>query len=177
MKRIKLTQPIITTRAAAEKLIGEIASLIIDHRKAAADLDAELLAVRQDYETDLSSLEKQIKEKTALAQQWADANPQEFGPHRALQMVHAEVGYRTGMPQCKPLPGFTWDRVLEKLQAFGYRDYIRTTEEVDKQKLITTRSELTEVFKKEIGIRIYQAETFFVEPKLTNQPSQISAAA
>lgn len=178
MARIKIVRPILKTRAEAEAMAREITELICAHRAATAEMDAKITSVREDYEETLAESKKAIDEKTTVLQAWADGNPEEFAGRKSIDMTHAVVGYRTGQPQAKTMPGWTWDRVLEKIKALpAFNVFLRVKEEVDKQGLIAARDSLPGQDLRSIGVRIVQDESFFVEPKLTEPAGKVVAEA
>jgi len=170
MSRIKLTAPIIQTRAAMEELVGEIAALTIEQRKLSAEMDRQLQAVREKFEVHLGELKKLVEEKTTVAQAWSEANPLEFGKRKSIDFVHGQVGFRTGTPKLKPLLKWKWDMVLEAVKInFWANGYLRTKEEVDKETLLADYSKATrtDLELRTLGVQVVQDESFFVEPKLT----------
>lgn len=174
MSRIKITKPVLRTRAEAEAMAREITELICRHRQKTAEMDVELTGVREAYEEDLSATKKAIDEKTTVLQAWADGNPGEFSGKKSLDMTHAVIGYRTGQPQAKTLSGWTWDRVLEKIKSLPpFGGFLRVKEEVDKQGLIAARDNLLGEDLRTIGVRIVQDESFFVEPKITESAGKM----
>ena len=165
--RIKLTQQI--NRPRAEELAGEIALLSLEKTTQITSMDRAITAVRERYEISLQTIDKVILEKTSLLETWAAANPDEFPKNRkSIDLVHAVVGYRTGMPKLKTLLRWTWAKVLEALQTSGESGYIRTKEDVDKEKILSdfAQNQLTAADLKVHGMLVVQDETFFVEPKL-----------
>lgn len=177
--RIKLPNTIIT-RARAEELLGEVATLKLEEREQQNDMDRELTAVRERYEGPLTALGKQIEEKTALLESWASSNPDEFPKNRkSIEMLHGIVGYRTGTPKLKTLPKWTWDRVLERIKSLGesVAAFVRTKEEVNKEALISaiTEGRLLTDEAKQLGVQVVQDESFFVEPRLQTQEARTVA--
>jgi phage host-nuclease inhibitor protein Gam len=171
--RIKHTQPVIRTREAMESLIGEIAALKNQQRLLTAAMDEQIQAVRGQYEAQLAAQNEALDQKMTLARLWSEANPQEFGTARSIETVHGVVGWRTGQPALKTLPGWTFDRVLQTLKAVCAAGYIRVKEEVHKQNLLADREALGPEKLRELGLRVVQEETFFVEPKLTEVPELV----
>src|SRR5574341_1447265 len=114
--RIKLKAPVIKSRAEMEALVREIAELTLDRNKQQIEMDQEITAIKERYETKLSQCNKALEEKTEVARAWAEANPAEFNGRKSLDLTHGSVGWRTGQPTLKTLSGWTWDRVLEKLK-------------------------------------------------------------
>lgn len=174
-KRIKITRPAIRSREEMESVVGEITLLKNNQKMATAKMDEEIHVVRERYEGNLAEIAKSLDEKMELARNWAEAHPAEFGNAKSIDMVEGRVGWRTGNPALKPLSGWTWDRVLEKLKALGglYLTYVRTKEEVNKQAILSDRETMPEM-PRLIGCRVVQEEEFFVEPKLTQVDNRIS---
>lgn len=175
-QRLKLTRPAIRSRAEMENLVGEIADLTLQQRALTNTLDTQIKAARERFEEPLAALAKSLDEKMAVAQDWAEANPADFGKLKSVEMVHGTVGWRTGQPALKTLAGWTWDRVLEKLKTLpAMLDFIRLKEEVNKAAILDARESLTPDALRALGVRVVQEEAFFVEPKLTPQVERISA--
>jgi phage host-nuclease inhibitor protein Gam len=164
--RIKLTAPTIRTREQLEALVGEIAALKNNELQLKSAMDAEIQAVRERYESDLAALTKDLDQKMESARAWAEANPAEFADRKSLDLVHAIIGWRTGMPQLKTLPGWTWDRVLCALRD-GMTQFVRTKQEVDKQSILANADTLGTDTLRLYGLRVIQDESFFLEPNLT----------
>ena len=96
-----------------------------------------------------------------------------FSKKKSLEMAHGVIGFRTGTPKLKTLKGFTWAKALVLVKEY-LRGYIRTSEEVAKDKLLADRELVVTVDGKEVpmreemarcGIEVAQDETFYVEPK------------
>jgi phage host-nuclease inhibitor protein Gam len=109
------------------------------------------------------------------ARVWAEANPREFGEGRSIQTVHGALGWRLGGPSLRTLTGWTWDRVKETLKAANAAGYLRVKEEVNKQNLLADRDAIGAEKLREIGVRVVQEESFFVEPNLTDIPGDTCA--
>lgn len=165
--RIRLTRSVVSTRADAEKVLGEIAADTADLNLLKASLDQELTTIRQKYEGRIDGLAKQIEQKSGLLQQWAEAAPEEFGGKKSIDFLHGRLGFRTGNPALKTLSGWTFKRVLEVID----RTFIRTKEELDKELVLAAhaRSELDDKALRSVGLRVVQDEAFFVEPKIEEQ--------
>ena len=165
--RIKLTQQI--TRARAEQITGEIAFLQLNKNDQSIEMDRQITQIREMYETGFAALDKEIREKTALLETWAANNPDEFPKNRkSIDMVHAVIGYRTGMPKLKTLLKWTWSRVLDAILAAKIDQYTVVKVTVNKDAIISEHNQLliTNDTLKPLGIEVVQDETFFVEPKL-----------
>lgn len=164
--RIKVPALTVRTREEMEILAGNITALKIHVQATTADMDDQIKLARDQFAPRLAALEEGLATAMEAARAWADANPAEFGAARSIDMTHAVIGYRIGQPQLKTLAGWTWDRVLEKLRVC-LPHCIRTKEEVDKQTLLSDRDRLGVDGLRNVGVRVVQEETFFVDPKLT----------
>ena len=91
--------------------------------------------------------------------------------------ITAEIEFRTGQPKFKTARGTTWADALELVKD-RLPNYIRTKEEVDKDRLLADRNlpcrrddepeEAARPLLHEMalcGILVVQEESFFVEPK------------
>ena len=168
--RIKNSQPVIRTREALESLIGEIAAIKNRQRLLTAAMDEQIQFIRAQYEVQLAAQNDALEQKMERARVWSEANPLEFGAVRSIQTVHGALGWRTGGPSLRTLTGWTWDRVKETLKSMGAVGYLRVKEEVNKQNLLSDRETLGAEKLRQLGLRVVQEETFFVEPKLTELP-------
>ena len=155
------------SRTDMEACCGRIRALTIELKALEAARNAAIQEVDNRYQPDLERLGAALGPEFKAAEAWAEANPAEFGALKSIEMVHALVGWRVGQPALKTLPGWTFDRVLERLRSVPVlRCFIRTKEEVDKQGIIAARGSLEEETLRGMGLRIVQDEAFFVEPKL-----------
>src|ERR1039458_8619708 len=109
--RIKNTQPVIRTREAMESLIGEIAALQNQQRLLTAAMDGQIQDIREQYEAQLAAQNEALDQKMEHARAWSEANPHEFGAARSIETVHGTVGWRTGQPALKTVPGWTFTLV------------------------------------------------------------------
>lgn len=176
--RIKLKHPAARTRAEMETLVREIAGLKLNEKLLIAGMDAELQAVRDNYEPRLGAIAQVLAEKTAAARAWADASPAEFGGRKSIEFLHGAVGFRTGTPKLKAL--LKWDAVLEALRSlrWGAR-YIRVKEEINKEQIIADFGAriLSESDLRKAGAEVVREESFYVEAKLTPVESREVAQA
>jgi len=171
-RRVKVTAPVIKSRAAAEAALAEIRALTIQRNSAALARETELQALDERFQGEIEAANAEIEARAEQLRVWAEANPGEFGQRRSVEFTHGTLGWRTGNPTLKTRTGFTWDRVLERLREGGkaWARFIRTKEEVDKASLLAERDALGEDGLKAVGVRVVQEEPFFVEPKLEETP-------
>jgi len=167
-KRVKVIKQSIETREEMERLVGEIAQLVIDGDAVAAELDGRLLEIRVQYEQRLTELAEAVDAKLPVAQDWAERNREAFGNRKSIEGVHATFGFRTGMPSLKTMSGWKWDSVLKSLKLLGRKDLIRNKEEIDKDAIIAELKSTKAETWPAVGVKVAQAESFFVEPKMEN---------
>lgn len=151
-------------RDEAEVLVGRIADLKHEEQSLKAAMDAELTAVRQRYETRLSALAVEVSDKVKDMEGWAAADRTQWGDRKSVDMLHGVVGWRVNPPSVKPLRGYTWQAVLDRILALGRSEFVRTKEEVNKEALLAAR-EVEDL--RPLYVTVEQEDTFFVEPKLT----------
>jgi len=108
-----------------------------------------------------------VKEKNFdIVQTYALENKEElFSKRKSVESAHGVFGFRTGTPKLKTLKGFTWPAVVNLCKEF-LPDYVRTTYEVAKDKLLADRDkeEVRNHFV-DVGVMVAQDETFYLEPK------------
>ncbi|MDB6020491.1 MAG: Mu Gam family protein [Pedosphaera sp.] len=177
-KLIKLNTPTVKTRPEMEILVREIARLKLNEKLLVAGMDAEIQAVRDNYEGRLGTLAQVLAEKTEAARGWAAAHPAEFGQRRSIEFIHGVIGFRTNPPKLKTVLKFKWDGVLEALRAARWgAAYIRVKEEINKEQIIADVGAqiLSAAELRKAGAQVVQEESFFVEPRLTKVEAREAA--
>jgi phage host-nuclease inhibitor protein Gam len=166
--RIKLSAPTIDGLSGVEQLLAEIATLKIREQDATAAKNEAIRIAEDTYNHQIKSLQDEIRIKVAALQAWSNANPKEFGDAKSIRLPSGTLGFRTGQPTVKPLSKWTWEKVLAALKAHPLMAglYVRTVEEVNREKLIADRDTLGAASLRDFGLKLDQGETFYVEPKL-----------
>ena len=171
--RIKVTLELITSRDEAETVMNELAQSKNSERRLTAQRDEEALLVNAKYEGRLAECAEAIKAQTEVLRAWAEANPDQFPKDRkSLKLTSGTLGFRTGMPRLALLSrAFNWERVLGLIEQF-WPGFIRLKKEADKEGLLAMHSQATDKAAadaelKRCGLRVDQAESFFIEPDLT----------
>lgn len=115
----------------------------------------------------IAELQAEQKFKVALCEKYAEEHRAELLPDekktKSNETPLSRYGFRTGTPSLKLLSKISWEKVVDNLRALKLTKYIRTTYEPDKQKLLADGTNFT---LSEIGVKIVQSETFFIEPKV-----------
>lgn len=159
---------VIRDRAEAETHVNTVAALVNERRATAAEMDEKILNLKKEYELELANLNVQIKVGTDNLEAWALANPEEFGKAKSIEFLAGRIGFRTGTPKLTLLSrAWNWEKVTSAVEHL-LPNFIRNKPEVDKEAIIAQREELAE-FLPGVGLKVTQGESFFVEPKLTEE--------
>lgn len=133
-------------------------------REMTAKMDQAIAEIRAEYADDLTKESETMTSTMQRVQMWAEANDDNFLEKKSMDFTHATIGFRTGMPKLK-LKVKSWDKAIEKIKQF-LPDYVRTKEEVAKDKLLADRSnDAVAKHFSQCGFEVVQEETFFIEPK------------
>lgn len=165
-KRVKKQVISDVTREAAEEAFAGYAKAEAVSQKIQAEIELACAKIREKHAERLTALEATKTAAFDTLQAYATENKGElFTKKKSLDMVHGVIGFRTGTPKLKTMKGFTWASALTLVKEF-MGDFIRTTEEIAKDKLLADREVEGMAEKMErCGIYVAQDETFFVEPK------------
>ncbi len=175
--RIKLTGPTIRNATELVEAIGDIRQLTIERMTLFAEFEAATKAIDDAHRPAIDDIGEQLQARTEQVKAWAIENPEAFGDKRSIETIHGTFGWRMGQWQCDKLAGWIWQAgkktkagakiVLEAIKThWGGSRYVRVKEEVDCDALIAARGELTARDLSDIGVRIFQEEGFYVDPKI-----------
>jgi len=127
------------TRDEMEETMHSYAVADAKQRALMAEMDGKLSEIREQYSGQLQDLDMEKDEAFEKLQAFATENRDEhFSRRKSMETTHGTLGFRIGNPQLKPAKGMTWAGVLELLKMKG-KGYIRTVEEVAKDKLLAER--------------------------------------
>jgi phage host-nuclease inhibitor protein Gam len=158
------------TTAEVNELLAAYTTADARKREIQALIDQKTAEIRAQYADELDEQSKIMADNFDRIQMWAEGNEESFDNKRSIEFTHGRIGFRTGTPKLK-LKVKTWSVVIERLRNY-LPEYIRTTEEVAKDKLIADRnSEGMAANLKNCGLEVIQDETFYVEPKIEAQLS------
>jgi phage host-nuclease inhibitor protein Gam len=154
------------TREEMEAAFGEYALADAKKAKINADIDVATTKLREKRADEISQLDDVMEKAFDVMQAFAVENKDElFAKKKSMESVHGVIGFRTGTPTVKATKGFTFAKSLIEMREY-MPSYIRTKEEVNKERLIADRDdeEIAKLIKR-VGLTITQDETFYVEPK------------
>lgn len=165
-KREKKTVITGVTSVQADQAFAEFATADARISKINADMDVQFTKIREKYAEELKTLEYDKSMAFEIMQVYATDNKETlFAKKKSVETVHGIFGFRTGTPKVEKLKGFTWEACAKLAKAF-LPDYVRTSEELAKDKLLTDYKEEDVAAKlSEIGVKITQTEAFYVERK------------
>jgi len=165
-KNPKAPQPALVSRTDAETLMTDLANKTNEKRALIAKLDAAVLKLHEDAAPAISACDQVITQRSDALRAWAQTNPAEFPRGRkSIALLGGTLGFRTGTPRLALLSrAFKWEGILELLRQKGWTTFIRTKAEPDKDGLLAQRDRYN---LREIGLKVVQDESFYVEPRLT----------
>lgn len=165
MKSSRIKPPALTSVRHFFETVDSIAREMVILRQLEARRDEALQETRRSFEPILAAPTENIKNLTLLAASYAAANKDDVlpGKHKSAETTLAKYGFRTGSPTVKARSGWTMKAVLTCIRERKLLHFLRQPEvEIDKNALLAARK----TFKlEEIGIRVFQDEGFFIEPK------------
>lgn len=174
--RIKLPTPILKDLGDVISVMSDIREMTIERMTLFAEFEAATKAIDDAHRPAIDALGEQLQARTEQIKLWALENPGAFGDKRSIETMHGALGWRMGQWQCDKLAGWIW-RVTQKTKEgakvvvlalkrrFGGR-YLRIKEEPDCDALIADRATLTAEQLNACGVRIFQDEAFYVDPKI-----------
>ena len=154
------------TAEQANDAFAQYAKADAQINKINADVELQCAKIREKHADELTRLSDEREQAFDTLQAYAVENQAElFTKKKSLDMAHGTIGFRTGKPKLKTLKGFTWASALNLVREF-LPSFIRTTEEIAKDKLLADRdAEGMGEKMAQCGITVTQDETFYVEPK------------
>jgi len=149
-----------------EDALSAYAGAVEQESKVLSLLEAEMKRIRDKYNDELTYLQTRKKSSFEIVQTYCrEQKPNLFAQRRSIGTRHGVVGFRLGTPKLQTLRGVTWQAVLDKLKE-KLPGYVRTSYEPAKDQLIADRHVAqVAALLPELGIRIVQDESFYVEIK------------
>lgn len=172
MVKSRVKKAVITgvTSEQVESALSEFSQADSRIQKITAEMELKITAIRDKHAEELAELQKKKDDSVEILQAFATENKESlFSKTKSYKSAHGIFGFRTGTPKIKQLRGFTKESVLTLVKTL-LPNYIRTTEELAKDKLLADREkeEVAELLPK-CGMAVVQDETFYVEPKKENE--------
>ena len=166
-KETKLKSEETDLRFKAENLLSDYVLTVNKYNGYMAELEMQLTEIRKQYEFKLDKLKTKIENIALNLRKFAEENHDLYfgGEKKSMNLLHGIIGFRLGNPKLKSAKGFTWKSILELVKD-RMHDYIRTKEEVAKDKILADKDnkDIKELIN-QCGIEIVQEESFYIEPK------------
>lgn len=159
-KRSAIAVAIPQSRDAASDALRQIGEAQRKLRRLEADMNDELAAVKDRYETTADPLRKQIEALTVGLHTWCEANRDTLtqgGKTKTAALPAGEIAWRTRPPSVR-ITG--QDAVIDALKRLGLTRFVRAKDEVNKEAILNE----PEAVRSVPGIAISQGEDFIVSP-------------
>jgi phage host-nuclease inhibitor protein Gam len=147
------------------EVLGQYAQATSHLKKLEAELELKIKKLRDQQQSKIDELVNARTEAFNMLNQYADKHKDDlFAKRRSKEYAHGTIGYRIGTPKVKP-KGITLKKALDLIKTMNL-PFVRTKEEIDKDKIIASREDegvMTKLSK--IGLHVVQDETFYVETK------------
>ena len=164
----KKSKPLtINTRAELEGAMNDFAGKDAELRGVKAELDVALANVREQYAARVALAEEAVEPYAEAIEEWARLNPGEFADKKSIELVAGKIGFRNTPPSVKTLRGVREESAVERVLASQWAAcWTRSVVELARDVILadvaagnTTGDDL-----KGLGLRIHQAENFYIEP-------------
>lgn len=168
MPRSKKIVTVVPSEAEAHEAMKGFAQTSSTLKGLEAEMELEVQAVRDRFKVRIEKARVERDHQFEKLQRYAEEYQSDlFSKKKSLDWTHGILGFRRGTPKVTKPSKITWAAILKMLKDEGLTSFIRTKEEVNKDKMIESRE--NEVIMKQLkelgGIEVVQQETFFVEPK------------
>lgn len=135
-------------------------------RKAKAEI--ECARIMAEFEADNAERMAEVDALTAAAHMFCEDHQDVLDRGRSVEFANAVVGFRKNPPKVeKRISKDTFEAIVRRMQAQEWAlPFLRTPEqEIDKDLLISERANLDPKALAAVGLKIEQAETFYIAPK------------
>lgn len=169
--RIKAVSEI-RSRQEFDQILENIVTMQLSKERLELRRDHHILNVRKDYDPDIADLSEKMGTAVLRAEKYATAHRADLlpGKKKSAETSVTIFGFRTGNPTLVLLNRkWSWGMVLDTLKRLGRVDLIITKQEPHKDAM---KSALDDAGLAEVGTRIKQDETFFIDPKRDPQDPQ-----
>ena len=128
------------SREEADEAFGVYATADAEISKINASMELQFAKIREKNAERLTLLQAERESAFEVLQAYAVENKDSlFAKKKSLELTHGVIGFRTGTPKLKTLKGFTWASALELVRRFLGFAYVRTVDELAKDRLLADR--------------------------------------
>ena len=182
MPKKSTVKVLLHSREQFELVVNNIAHLQIRLQSLEAERAAAIQKVEKLFGPQIDLAAKLIEKSLHDCAAYAAAHRAELFAQDAktAATATAHFGFRDGQPKLALVAKNTWDKVLVYLRQ-KWPVLVRTKEETDKEALLAALKTLPPVERvnrlDQLGLRITQAETFWVEAKATDERDSVNVTA
>jgi phage host-nuclease inhibitor protein Gam len=173
---MKIKIPKLKTREEFLAYVDSAARITVEVRSMEAARDRRIQQIQDEYAGALDAQKSQLTAIVAQAEKFAEEHQCELmlGKARSAETALARYGFRTGMPQLKTLAKWTWEKALGSLLERRLYVFVRTNREIDKAAILAASANgladvdnpLSRTPLADIGLRVVQQESFYIDPKV-----------
>ncbi len=186
-RKTKKTTPlfaILTNEEGLASAANRHVELSIALNRAKADHERRLAELNTEFDKQIAEQVNEINSLEAAIQLFAESRPDLFpqsaedGP-RSRTYRNAVIGFRTNPPKVeKRVSKDTIEAIVERLESLAWGEkYVKYAEPgLDKEALLKDRAVLTEGQLAQVGLKISQGQTFFIDPVFESAESVRKAA-
>lgn len=125
--------------------------------------DLQLQTTRDSFAVLLEPLQRERKAFASESGKYAKKYRKALlGSQKSGESPKAFYGFRMSTPRLSTLVRVSWDKVVANAKKAGLLQFIRTVEEVDKDRV---KAEATPQQLEALGCKVTQRESFYVKPK------------
>jgi len=166
MVRQKKNVVVSPDEAGAQTALKDFALANSQLKEMEAKIEQDVQKIRSKYKGRINDMQQLRDESYDLVHAYASENKEQlFVKKRSIDWNFGTFGFRLGTPKVEKKRGITWDAALQLIKGQEL-DFVRTKQEVDRDKIIASREDPTIMGQlAKLGLSVGQTETFFVEPK------------
>lgn len=184
----------LNSRVDFEVTVDRVSWIDTEIRRLQAERDRAVQIAQTMHADAIAELEDEMKAKLALCEKYADEHRSELLPDKAksARTPLSTFGFalsnkKAVKPTSRKIEEST---IVEALKASGLGDYVRVAEEIAKDKIIADAKEDAElkvvvlinsrgnrVILTELGLKLVQNESFFIEPNVDGGERQTGGAS
>lgn len=164
-KKTKTTT--IRTREELESVMGEYAEQVLERDRLTLEMERQILTIRSQFEERIAACVEVGDGLFEDIQAWAVLNPDAFGAKKSLDLLHGTIGFRTGTPSVRQVPGVKADHSLNLISGAGRDDLIRVRHEINKDRILElfAAGGIDAAELRALGLAVEQTERFYTDVK------------
>jgi phage host-nuclease inhibitor protein Gam len=165
-KKLRVAVPKIQSTDGLGAAVNDLVERQTKLARKRAKLDEEIAKLNTQYDEETAHEVAVCDALFAEVHLYCDTHREVFGDQRSAQIRNASFGFRTCPPKVeKAVSKDSWEAIARRLQSVEWGAPFLTIPEpaINKETLISERANLDDAMLAAVGIRITQAEKFFVD--------------